>query len=124
MPEKPVRAVIARHPNGLAAIEAVERDARASLTASAIRYVGLTDAATAVIVSRNGKVDYCFMSDAMKSLRFDAWPRKGSPIPPGQPQRPLARLPPEQRRSAREEDETSILEWLGAGDPHELERRL
>ena len=114
MPETPVRNVIAQHPNGLAAIEAVERDARASLTASAIRYVGLTDAATAVIVSRNGKVDYCFMSDAMKSLRFDAWPRKGSPIPAGTATASVARLP-EQRRSAREEDETNIVEWLGAG---------
>ena len=115
MPEKPVRDVIARHPNGLAAIEAVERDARASLTASAIRYARLTDAATAVIVSRNGMVDYCFMSDAMKSLRFDAWPRKGSPVPTGTVTAYVAQLPTEQRRTAREEDETTIVEWLGAG---------
>ena len=115
MPERPVRDVIARHPNGLAATEAVERDARASLTASAIRYVGLTDAAAAVIVSRNGKVDYCFMSDAMKSMRFDAWPRKGSPIPAGTATASVAGLPTEQRRSAREEDETDIMEWLGTG---------
>lgn len=115
MPERPVCDIIAQHPNGLAAIEAIERDARASLIASAIRYVGLTDAAAAVIVSRNGKVDYCFMSDAMKSLRFDAWPRKGSPIPAGTATALVAELPTEQRRSAREEDEVSIVEWLGAG---------
>ena len=115
MPERPVCDIIAQHPNGLAAIEAIERDARASLTASAIRYVGLTDAAAAVIVSRNGKVDYCFMSDAMKSLRFDAWPRKGSPIPAGTATASVAELPTEQRRAAREEDEASIAEWLGTG---------
>ena len=115
MPEKPVRDVISRHPNGLAAIEAVERDARASLTASAIRYVGLTDAAAAVVVSRNGKVDYCFMSDAMKSLRIETWPRKGSPIPPGTATASVSGRPTEQRRSAREEDEINIKEWLGTG---------
>ena len=66
-----------------------------------IRYVELTDAAAAVIVSRNGKVDYCFMSDPMKSLRFDAWPRKGSPIPAGTATASVARLPPEQGVIAR-----------------------
>lgn len=115
MPERPVRDVIARLPNGLTAIEAIERVTRASLTASAIRYVGLTDAVTAVIVSRNSKVDYCFMSDAMKSLRFDTWPRKGSPIPAGTATASVARLPTDQRRTAREEDETNIVEWLGTG---------
>ena len=115
MPDTLVRDVISRRPNGLAAIEAIEHDARASLSASAIRYVRLTDAAAAVIISRNGKVDYCFMSGAMKSLRFDDWPKKGSPIPAGTATASVARLPTQQRRSAREEDETNIVEWLGAG---------
>ena len=115
MPERPVCEVIGRHPNGLAAIEAIERQARASLTASAICYAGLTDVATAVIVSRNGKIEYCFMSEAMKSLKFDAWPRKGSPIPAGTATAAIARLPTEQRQFAREEDEALTTEWFGAG---------
>ena len=113
MPQTPVNQVIRQHPDGLRAIEAIQRDAHTSLTASAIRYTGLTDAAAAVIVSRNGKIDYCFMSDAMKSLKFDTWPRKGSPIPEGTATAAVVKLPKEQRQAAREEDESNIVEWLG-----------
>ena len=46
-------------------------------------YAGLTEIATAAIISRDGKVDYCFMSDAFKSLKHLTWLRKGTPLPAG-----------------------------------------
>lgn len=113
MPEMLVRDIIGGHPDGLAAIEAVSRDACVSLIASAIRYVGLTDAATAIIVSRNGSINYCFMSNAMKSLNFGMWPKKKSLVPAGTLTESVVRLPQEQRQSACEKDETDIACWLG-----------
>ena len=113
MPEILVRDIIGEHPDGLAAIEAVSHDARVSLIASAIRYVGLTDAATAIVVSRDGRINYCFMSDAMKSLNFDTWPKKKSSVPAETLTASVVRFPQEQRQSAREKDETDIAHWLG-----------
>ena len=43
----------------------------------------VTDDAVAVIVSTGGVIDYCFLSDAMKSLPELKWLRKGSPLPGG-----------------------------------------
>ena len=113
MPEAPINDVIRQQPDGIQAIEAIQRAAHASLTASAIRYVGLTEAAAAVIVSRDGRVNYCYMSDAMKALKPYTSLRKGSPIPAKTATASIAQLPKEQRQSAREESETNIAEWLG-----------
>ena len=113
MPTTLVRGVMRGQPDGLNAIEAIQRSARSSLTASAIRYVGLTESATAMIVSRDDKVDYCFMSDALKSLKHLTWPRKGTPVPAGTVTEFLARRPGELRRGARNQDETDIMKWFG-----------
>ena len=46
-----------------------------SLTATAIRYAELSSDAVAVIVSMGKVIDYCIMSDAMKSLPQLTWLR-------------------------------------------------
>lgn len=113
MPTTLVRGVMHGQPDGLNAIEAIQRSARSSLTASAIRYAGLMEVATAVIISRDDQVDYCFMSDALKSLKHLTWLRKGTPIPAGTVTESLMRKPDELRRGARDLDETDIMEWFG-----------
>ena len=113
MPTTLMRDVMRGHQDGLNSIKAIQRSARTSLTASAIRYAGLTEIAAAVIISRNCKVDYCFMSDALKSLHGLLWLRKGTPIPAGTVTATLARKRGELRRGARGEDETDIVEWFG-----------
>ena len=113
MPTTLVRGVMRGQPDGLNAIEAIQRSARSSLTASAIRYAGLTESATAVIISRDDKVDYCFMSDALKSLKHLTWLRRGTPIPAGTVTESLVRKPYELWRSARDQGETDIMEWFG-----------
>lgn len=113
MPTTLVRGVMRGQSDGLNAIEAIQRSARSSLTASAIRYAGLTEIATAVIVSRDGKIDYCFMSDALKSLKHLAWLRKSTPVPAGTVTESLMRKPDELRRGARDLDETDLMEWFG-----------
>jgi hypothetical protein len=66
--------------------------------AYAIRYAELADAAVAAIMSTNGVIDYCFLSEAMKSLPKLDWLRKGSPLPSGTATARLAAQPARVKR--------------------------
>ena len=114
MPETLVCGIIREQPDELCAIEAIQHEARASLTASAIRYVGLTESAVAVIVSQGDKIDYCLMSDTLKSFKYLTWPRKGDPIPSGTVTASIARQPDKLRRDARDSDEIDAMEWFAS----------
>ena len=83
MPSESVRKIIRRSTDGLATIQAIETDCEVSLTASAIRYAELTDTPVAVIVTKNKKVDYAFLSKGAKVFPEITWPNKGSAIPDG-----------------------------------------
>jgi hypothetical protein len=50
------------------------------LTAMAIRYAELTDDAVAIVISTGPVIDFCFFSDAIKSLPEITWLRKGTPV--------------------------------------------
>ncbi|MBO6560474.1 MAG: ImmA/IrrE family metallo-endopeptidase [Nisaea sp.] len=117
MPETPFRSALNRYEPGLDAIKAVAEICITSRTATAIRFAELTDIAAAVIVSTDGTIDYCFMSEAMKSLPKLDWLRKGSSLPPGTKTARLA-----ERRDAvvaGEEvvDEVDVRDWLGGTKP-------
>ena len=75
-----LKAVVERPP---LKVSAIADRCETSLTATAIRYAELTDSAVAVIMSTGGVIDYCFLSEAMKSLPKRDWLRKGSPLPAG-----------------------------------------
>jgi Zn-dependent peptidase ImmA (M78 family) len=83
MPRIPFKREIDRHDPGLTAVLAAAGTCRTSRTATAIRYAETTDEAVAVVVSTGSTIDYCFLSDAMKSLPDLKWLRKGSPMPAG-----------------------------------------
>jgi hypothetical protein len=67
------RAIVRR--DGLTTVEALAAECRTSLTATAIRYAELTDDAVAVIISTGQTIDYCLLSEAMKSLPQLSWLR-------------------------------------------------
>ena len=83
MPETSFRRAMNQHDPSLDAIEAVANQCVTSMTATAVRFAELTDSAVAVIVSTRGIIDYCFISEAMKSLPKLDWIRKGTPLPSG-----------------------------------------
>ena len=116
MPSHAVSELMNRTSDGLSAIEAIQREAHASLTSAAIRYVGLTDAAVAIVISRDGKIDYCFKSAILKSQKDTTWPRKGSPIPTGTATEALSRRTDPQRLGQHEETDVDITDWFG-GQP-------
>lgn len=113
MPETPFRKAMDRYDPGLDAIDAVAELCLTSRTATAIRFAELTDAAVAVIVSTGNTVDYCFMSDAMKSLPKLDWVRKGSPLPAGTATARLAARRDSVLAGDRITDEADVRDWLG-----------
>ena len=59
----------------------------------------------AIIVSRNGRVDYCFMSETMRSLKEIAWLRKGTLIPSDTVTESIMDKSEEEQREVRAEGE-------------------
>lgn len=113
MPEQPFRKEIDRREPGLSAIEAIADLCVASKTAAAIRCAEVSDAATAVIMSTAGVIDYCFMSEAMKSLPKLDWLRKGVKLPLGTVTSTLAADSTRVAAGERVKDEIDVREWLG-----------
>ena len=113
MPTTPTRKVIKEIPVGFGGIKALQQETNTSLTATAIRYVGLTDEAVAIVVSRKGVIEYCFMSDTMKQLDGIDWIRKGMQIPMNTFTRSVLNKSAEERQNARAEGELDITTWFG-----------
>ena len=113
MPSAAFRKAMDAHDPGLDALAAVADRCETSLTATAIRYGELTDSAVAVIMSTGGVIDYCFLSEAMKSLPKRDWLRKGSPLPAGTATVRLAGEPARVLAGERIADEIDVRDWLG-----------
>src|SRR5258705_6984076 len=65
MPEVPFRKEANRRDPGLTAVEILAKACETSLTATAIRYAGVTRDAVAVILSTGPSIDWCFMSEGL-----------------------------------------------------------
>lgn len=81
MPTSHVREVLLRSPVGLVGIEALAKEAKASLTAAAIRAAECAPYPMAVIVSRGAEISYSFMPDSFKALPGVHYLRKGTSLP-------------------------------------------
>lgn len=81
MPSHLLRPVLITSKEGLDTVKAISDSCETSLTASAIRYTKITDSIAAIVVSEGGKINYCFMSDALKDLDNLQWIKKHTSIP-------------------------------------------
>lgn len=113
MPSGLFKRAVGRRDPGLATIEAIAADCQTSLTATAIRYAELTDDAVAVIISTGQTIDYCFLSEAMKSLPELSWLRKGHLLPKGTETARLNADAARIRNSDRAVNEIDVMDWLG-----------
>ena len=113
MPGTPFKREIDRREAGLSAVLEVAEICRTSRTATAIRYAETTEDAVAVIVSTGQVIDYCFLSEAMKSLPELKWLRKGSPLPGGTVTAALAADVKRVLAGERGGDEIDVIDWLG-----------
>ena len=102
-----------RRDPGLSTVEVMASLCCTSLTATAIRYAELTDDAVAVVLSTGKTIDYCFLSDTMKSLPQLTWLRKGSPVPPGTATAQFNVDPQRIADADRTETDIDIMDWLG-----------
>jgi len=98
---------------GLSAVESIAHLCKTSLTATAIRYAELTSEAVAVIISSGRSIDYCFLSEAMKSLPELTWLRKGSPVPRSTETARMNADPGRILRADRTDNEIDVMDWLG-----------
>jgi hypothetical protein len=113
MPAGPFKQLIHQAGLGLADIESAAEICRTSLTATAIRYAELSDDAVAIIVSTKRTVDYCLMSDAMKSLPDLSWLKRGSLVPGNTETARFNADPSRVLHGERVESELDVLDWLG-----------
>ncbi len=113
MPDRPFRRALEKCEPGLSAVESMARLCRTSLTATAIRYAELTEHAVAVAISTGPTIDYCRLSETMKSLRELTWLRKGSPVPVNSVTARLNRNPDRVARADLAGAEIDIMDWLG-----------
>jgi hypothetical protein len=113
MPRAPFKSAIARQRPGLEAIESLAGLCETSLTATAIRYAELTADAVAIVISTGATIDFCFLSNVMKSLPQLTWLRKGTPLPLGTATAQINAAPGRVVRGERAEIEIDITDWLG-----------
>ena len=115
LPKSLIRPFISRLPEGMEGLIELAQACRTSITATAIAYAQTSSAAVAVVLSLDGEVKFCFMSDAMKRARL-GWMGKRERIPP----RTLTERLVSARKRADEPvaDETDLQDWFAGEHSH------
>lgn len=113
MPEALFRSALRRRDANLATVEALATLCGTSLTAAAIRCAELSDEALAVAISTGGLIDYCFMSESMKTLPKLSFIRKGTPVPADTATATLHANPDHILSGRRLETDMDVRDWLG-----------
>ncbi len=113
MPTRLFRLAQNRYDPGLNAIKSMAKLSKTSLTAAAIRYIELTEDAMAIIVSTGKTVEFCRISETMKSLRDITWIRKGSPVPRNSVTAKSNNCLTDYTNAGYESAEIDIADWFG-----------
>jgi Zn-dependent peptidase ImmA (M78 family) len=113
MPTGPFKRALGRQEPGSGVVESLADLCRTSLTATAIRYAELTDAAVAIVISTGPSIDFCFMSETIKALPQLSWLRKGTRVPRGTATVELNATASRVAAGERAEADTDIMDWLG-----------
>jgi Zn-dependent peptidase ImmA (M78 family) len=124
MPERPFKKSIDGYEAGLACIEGLCKQCVTSLTATAIRYSGLTQDGVAVILSTGSSIDWCFMSDGLKAAKGTNWIRNGTPVPPGTVTATFNALPENVRTGQRDASDGRLNDWIGGDRVHGIREEV
>ncbi|MDY7545034.1 ImmA/IrrE family metallo-endopeptidase [Glaciimonas sp. CA11.2] len=81
MPSHLFNAATAKFSDGLEAVQGLAKLCNTSLTAAAIRYAELAEAAVAIVLSHGQTVDYCFSSESMRRIKGYRHLKKGVLLP-------------------------------------------
>ena len=115
MPSTPFKRTIGRQEAGLQVVVSLAELCKTSLTATAIRYAELTEDAVAIIISTGQVIDFCFMSDTIKTLPQLTWIRKGARVPHGTATARLNTNSDAVANGDSVEEKIDITDWLGGG---------
>jgi hypothetical protein len=124
MPEVAFRKAMNSHDPGLTCVEALRKDCGTSLTATAIRYAGLTRDGIAVILSSGEVIDYCFMSEGLKEAKGISWIRKGTLVPGGTATAAFNALPENVRTGERDGGEGRLNDWMGGERTYRVQEEV
>ncbi|NOT41810.1 MAG: ImmA/IrrE family metallo-endopeptidase [Alphaproteobacteria bacterium] len=123
MPSDLTRKLLSRTTIGLDGILSLADRARASRTAAAIRAAECSTYPIAVIVSREVKVSYAFLSDGFKKLGKLAFLRKGTPLPPSLT-KDFNANPDNVLRAKRQCASTTLHDWFDGPRGVELDEEI
>lgn len=124
MPSHLFKAEAGKFSDGFTAIERLAERCQTSLTASAIRYAELTDAAIAIIISTGLTVNYCFASRTMRGIRGYKHPMKGSVLPRDSLTRIFNQTENNILSAERDEDGADLIAWFHADDEIEASEEV
>lgn len=110
--------------DGFTAVEKLAGICKTSLTASAIRYVELTDAAMAVIISSGATIEYCFASKAMQQIKGYSRIKKGTALPQGSLTKSFNQMPINVESGRRSEDDTDLMFWFNTDNEIEANEEV
>lgn len=113
MPRHLFFPALQRAGSGLAAIESLAALCKTSLHATAIRYTQCTRDAMAIVVSRGGIIDHCFMSASLKEIQGIDWLKKREGVPSGTATLDFNQVPDNVLRGARIEETSNLQQWFG-----------
>lgn len=116
MPSHLFKKEAAKYSDGLTAIEKIAERCEASLTASAIRYAQLTDAAVAIIISSGTTINYCFTSDLLRKIVGYKHPMKGSLLPRHSLTRAFNQVENNILSGHRNDDSADLMSWFHVED--------
>lgn len=115
LPEDLFKRALRNVEGGLEAVETLAQTCGTSLTATAIRYAGLTDDPAALIVSEGQTIRYAFMSETLRTWRGIQWIGKGERLPTGTATAKLNLDAQRIERAERMERDGAFQDWfLGA----------
>jgi len=112
MPETLFKDKLTLYEKGFTCIKEMSLLCNTSLTATAIRYAELTEDKVIIIVSTNGIIDYCCLSDSVFKLKDVEIPKKGHKIPPDTVTRLFSNNTGEISMMNKIGAETTFSDWL------------
>jgi hypothetical protein len=102
-----------RHDPGLTCIEGLRKACETSLTATAIRYSGLTRDGVAVILSTGATIEWGFMSERLKEAKGISWIKKGTALPDSTVAAAFSARSENVRSGQRDIGDGRLNDWMG-----------
>jgi uncharacterized protein DUF955 len=124
MPKLLFQAACPKCGQGLTAVEALAELCVTSLTATAIRYAKFCDDPVAVICSKGDRVQFAFMSKALRDQRGLTWIRKGSGLPAGTATANFNKNEDNVRKGKRVISTSRLDTWFDGGSTTELNEEV